>query len=94
VELPSADALVYARGEKAEVTLTQNAYRVCTATPGKKQAIIVDFADRHNKKLMNHSLERLGIYYAEPTFSVDVLQHPNEFGGWLQGVGDALDSGS
>lgn len=86
VDLPSADALVYARGEKAEVTLTQNAYRVCTATPGKEEAVIVDFADRHNKKLMGHSLERLGIYHAESTFSVDVLQHPNEFVGWLQGV--------
>jgi len=84
VDLPSADALVYARGEKAEVTLTQNAYRVCTATPGKEVAIIVDFADRHNKKLMSHSLERLGVYYREPTFNVQVLQDPNEFGGWLK----------
>jgi hypothetical protein len=76
---------VYARGEKAEVSLTQNAYRVCTAVPGKKEAIIVDFADRHNKKLMGHSLERLGIYYSESIFSVQVLQHPNEFGVWLRG---------
>jgi superfamily II DNA or RNA helicase len=85
VDLPVADALVYARGEKAEVSLTQNAYRVCTAVPGKKEAIIVDFADRHNKKLMRHSLERLGIYYSESIFSVQVLQHPNEFGVWLRG---------
>lgn len=84
VDLPSADALVYARGEKAEVTLTQNAYRVCTATPGKKVAVIVDFADRHNKKLMTHSMERLGVYYREPTFGVTVLNDPNEFGGWLK----------
>lgn len=84
VDLPSADALVYARGEKAEVTLTQNAYRVCTATPGKQEAIIVDFADRHNKKLMSHSLERLGVYHREPTFTVKVLPDPNEFGGWLR----------
>lgn len=83
VDLPTADALVYARGEKAEVTLTQNSYRVCTATGGKEEAIIVDFADRHNAKLMKHSLERLSIYYDEPTFDVTVLDNPNKFGAWL-----------
>ena len=89
VDLPSADALVYARGEKAEVTLTQNAYRVCTATPGKDAAIIVDFADRHNKKLMDHSLERLGVYYREDTFSVKVLDDASQFGSWLQQLSSA-----
>ena len=84
VDLPTADALVYARGEKAEVTLTQNAYRVCTATEGKTSAIIVDFADRHNKHLMAHSLERLGVYYREPTFNVKILDDANDFGGWLR----------
>ena len=84
VDLPTADALVYARGEKAEVTLTQNAYRVCTATGGKSEAIIVDFADRHNAKLMRHSLERLSVYYNEPTFTVKALDDPNHFGAWLR----------
>lgn len=86
VDLPSADALVYARGEKAKVSLVQNAYRVCTALPGKREAIIVDFADRHNKYLMRHSLDRLGTYYEEPTFSVEVLDHPNDFQGWLKSL--------
>ena len=83
VDLPSSDALVYARGEKAEVTHTQNAYRVCTATPGKKWACIVDFADRHNKKLMDHSLARLSMYHAEDAFAVDVLEDASQFGAWL-----------
>jgi superfamily II DNA or RNA helicase len=77
VDLPSADALLYAKGQQAKVSLTQNAYRVCTATPGKSEAIIVDFADRHNKHLMAHSLERLGIYYEEPTFSVSARFRPH-----------------
>jgi len=90
VDLPSADALVYARGEKARVSLTQNAYRVCTAMPGKQEAIIVDFADRHNKYLIRHSLERLETYYQEPTFQISALQHPDEFGGWLDSLERSL----
>ena len=79
VDLPTTDALVYARGEKAEVTLVQSMYRVCTAVPGKDVAIVVDFADRHNRKLMEHSKERLAIYYKEPTFDVSVLDDPEKF---------------
>ena len=83
-DLPNCDALVYAKGEKAEVTLTQNAYRVCTAVDGKKDAIIVDFADRHYKKLMDHSLERLAVYHDIPTFHVTALQSMEDFVGWLK----------
>ncbi|OGO08157.1 MAG: hypothetical protein A2Y61_00295 [Chloroflexi bacterium RBG_13_60_13] len=84
VDLPAADALVYARGEKAEVTLTQNVYRTCTAVPGKTDAVIVDFADRHHRRLLEHSQERLRVYYDEPTFSVTVLGSPQQFPGWLE----------
>jgi len=78
LDLPNVDALIYARGEKAEVSLTQNAYRVCTALTGKVDAIIVDFADRHHRKLLNHSEERLGVFHREPTFSVKILDDPSE----------------
>lgn len=87
VDLPSADALVYARGEQAEVTLVQNAYRVSTAQAGKTKALIVDFADRHNSKLMNHSMERLAVYHGDPIFTVEAVQHPNDFGVWLDSHG-------
>lgn len=83
VDLPTADALVYARGEKAEVSLTQNAYRVSTALPGKRQALIVDFADRHHKKLLRHSQDRLAVYFHEPTFQVSVLDTSRELPGWI-----------
>lgn len=86
VDLPNVDCLVYARGEKAEVSLTQNAYRVCTAVPGKKDAIIVDFADRHHRKLMEHSHERLDVYHREATFTVDVLAELKDFHPWLSGT--------
>lgn len=87
VDLPSTDALVYARGEQAQVGLTQSIYRVCTAVEGKKNAIVIDFADRHNRKLMIHSKERLRVYYNEETFQVSVLQTVKDLNKWL---GDVL----
>jgi superfamily II DNA or RNA helicase len=84
VDLPNVEALVYARGEKAEVSMTQNAYRVCTAVEGKKGAIIVDFADRHHKKLLEHSEQRLLTYYNESTFDVSVLPDIGAFTAWLR----------
>ncbi len=87
VDLPSADALVLAKGEKAEVTLTQAMYRVCTAQEGKTHALVVDFADRHHRKLLEHSMERARVYYEEPIFSVKMLNDPSEFPGWLKLMG-------
>lgn len=83
VDLPNVDALVYARGEKAEVSMTQNAYRVCTSVPGKAGALIVDFADRHHKRLLEHSEQRLKTYYHEPTFTVSVLYDWGLLSGWI-----------
>lgn len=88
VDLPSTDALVYARGESAEVTLTQSIYRVSTAVPGKRYAIVVDFADRHHRHLLRHSMERLKVYFEEPTFDVSVLKDPQEFPLWLAQQGE------
>lgn len=83
VDLPTADSLVYATGQKAEVSLLQNAYRVGTAVEGKTHAVLVDFADRHHKKLLEHSMERARVYHEQPTFSVDVLDDINQFKSWL-----------
>lgn len=83
VDLPTADSLVYAMGQKAAVSLIQNAYRIGTATQGKTHAILVDFADRHHKKLMGHSLERIETFYHEPTFDITVLDHYKFFKDWL-----------
>lgn len=84
VDIPNADALIYARGEKAEVSLTQNMYRTATKYGDKKSAIVVDFVDRHSAQLLGHVQERLNVYYKEPTFSVDVLDYPQQFAPWLQ----------
>lgn len=86
VDLPDADALVYARGEKAAVSLTQGIYRVCTAVEGKKYGLVIDFVDRHNRYLKAHALERLRIYWEEPIFDVSVLADMGEFVPWLRKV--------
>lgn len=64
LDCPGADALVYAKGKKARVTHTQDAFRVLTARPGKRPARIIDFADRFNTHTLEHSIERLRNYRA------------------------------
>lgn len=73
IDLPAADALIYARGGKASVTVTQDIYRVLTAVEGKREGIVIDFADRHATHLLRHSLARGRLYAANPTFSVTVV---------------------
>lgn len=84
-DLPVADALVYAASGRAEVVLLQNAFRVCTALEGKpKRALLIDFGDRHHPKLMNHSRDRLEVFYGEEIFSVQVKPTPRAVGDWLR----------
>jgi superfamily II DNA or RNA helicase len=61
-DLPSSDALIYARGEKAEVTHMQALYRVATAVSGKRDSVIIDFVDHQHPMLLSHSEERIGTY--------------------------------
>lgn len=93
VDLPVADALVLARGQQAEVALTQAMYRVSTAAPGKKRTVLVDFADRHYGKLLKHSFSRLRTYYDEPTFSVEVLPGPQFFPTWIKKIEESTENG-
>jgi superfamily II DNA or RNA helicase len=58
LDCPAVDALVYAKGYKARVTHTQDAFRVLTGGQGKRSARIIDFADQQNHKLLEHSRER------------------------------------
>lgn len=62
LDCPSADALIYVKARKAKVTHTQDVFRVLTGGHGKKDAIIIDFADRHNRHLEDHSVERMRNY--------------------------------
>ena len=70
VDVPVADAMVLACGGKARVTLTQSGLRVATAVPGKARSVLVDFADKGHRKLLEHSMERVAVFCAEPVFQV------------------------
>jgi superfamily II DNA or RNA helicase len=72
IDLPAADALVYAKGGSASVTFTQDYFRVLTGAEGKYPAVIVDFADRHNAFLMHQSAIRGKLYSKEQCFRVHV----------------------
>ena len=86
VDLPSADALVYAAGMKAAVAYVQSLYRVCTSTPGKEYAVVVDFADHHHKKLLAHSRHRNIVMQSDPVFQSQVLGSLEEFVQWSEHV--------
>lgn len=62
LDIPTADALIYAKGMKARVTHTQDTFRVLTGGGGKKDAVVVDFVDRHNVKLLEHAISRMRNY--------------------------------
>jgi superfamily II DNA or RNA helicase len=87
VDLPTADAMVLARGEQAEVSLTQAIYRVCTAVAGKSRSILIDFDDQHHPKLAQHAAARLAVYRAEPIFHVDLLGALEHLPLWLDSLG-------
>jgi len=83
VDLPSAEGLVYARGESSWIQQLQGAYRVATAVPGKQNAVVVDFVDVHHKKLWAHSQARLATYQDNGLFGVSVLGDHTQFASWL-----------
>jgi superfamily II DNA or RNA helicase len=72
LDCPSASGLVYAKGNQAKVTHVQDVFRVMTGHPGKADAKIIDFADRHNEGLIEHSVERMR-HYHEMGMRVEVL---------------------
>lgn len=86
IDLPSADALVFAAGGKAAVTYVQALYRVCTATPGKEYAVVVDFIDRHHPKLLEHSRQRNVVVQGDPVFQQNILSSLDEFVHWSENV--------
>lgn len=91
-DLPAADALVYAAGGKAEVSLVQAVFRVCTASEGKPdRALVVDFADRCHRTLLDHSLARARVYWDLEIFDVEFADDADEF---LDSVGESTGASS
>lgn len=82
IDLPPADALIYAAGGKAAVSYVQALYRVCTAHPGKQYGVVVDFIDKQHKKLLEHSRERWRVASSDPVFQMGMISGLNDFPGW------------
>lgn len=83
VDVPAADALVYAAGGQSRVKVVQDYFRVLTASPGKTHGIIVDMADQHHPVLVEAAARRLALYRAESAFSAEVI-NPENLYHWLQ----------
>jgi superfamily II DNA or RNA helicase len=84
VDVPVADALVYAAGSRAKVKVMQDVSRVLTGSHGKEIAMIVDFADVHSDAGMYRSADRL-TYYREAGFEVQIV-NPVGFPQWVSEV--------
>ena len=69
VDIPSLSGLVIACGGKSTVKALQRVGRVIRKYPGKKFAVIIDFADQATY-LDNHSRTRYRIYTSEDGFDV------------------------
>lgn len=65
VDVPAADALIYAVGGKSPVKHKQDYFRVLTATDDKNHGMVLDFADVHHPKLEKAAAHRLGTYRSE-----------------------------
>jgi superfamily II DNA or RNA helicase len=85
VDVPAADALVYACGSRSRVKVVQDVYRVLTASPGKASGLIVDFADEHEEGSLNRAAERLH-HYRSHGFTVEAI-NPPQLPGWVQARG-------
>ncbi|MAD95930.1 MAG: hypothetical protein CMB99_01250 [Flavobacteriaceae bacterium] len=82
-DVPGADALVYAVGGKSRVKVTQDLFRPLTASPGKRRALVVDFADNHHGTTIDHAAHRLAIYREERAFDTRVV-NPADLAGWAE----------
>lgn len=84
LDVPTADGMIYAKAGKAKVTHVQDVFRVLTGHEGKRPARIIDFADRHNDKLIDHACQRgrhyleLGLRVSVDNCEPDQLQHQSE----------------
>jgi superfamily II DNA or RNA helicase len=83
LDIPSADGIVYAKGMKARVTHTQDVFRALTGDGKKRDAVIIDFADRHCEMMTDHAAERLRNYLAMGVRAEVVDKHRG--GGYKEG---------
>jgi len=72
VNVPAADAMVYAAGSRSRVKVVQDTFRILTAHEGKTHGVLIDFADEHDDGAVMRAAERLH-YYRQNGFEMDVV---------------------
>jgi superfamily II DNA or RNA helicase len=72
LDIPTLGAVVLASGGKSETRALQRVGRSLRPSPGKKQAVVVDFFD-NAPFLREHSIQRLEIFRTEPAFRVETV---------------------
>lgn len=73
VDVPAADALIYAAGGRSRVKVVQDYFRVLTASAGKTHGIVIDFGDAHHPSLLDASAQRLALYRTQEAFTSEVI---------------------
>jgi superfamily II DNA or RNA helicase len=71
VDIPEIDVVIVASGGQDEKQTMQN-LRNLTPSPGKTEAIVIDFMDMSNKYFANHARSRLKVYRSEPEFRIKI----------------------
>lgn len=74
IDIPSLDALILAGGGKSKGRTIQRIGRVLRPSPGKKDAIVIDFLD-NVKYLVDHSIARLNAYREESGFQIKLPEN-------------------
>lgn len=74
VDIPECDVVINAAGGKSEISTIQK-LRNLTIHENKKEALLYDFSDLHNRYLAKHALQRLKTYKAENGFKLLVKGH-------------------
>jgi superfamily II DNA or RNA helicase len=80
VDVPAADALVYAAGGRSKVKVVQDFFRVLTTAGGKTEGLVIDCADNHHERLVEAAAHRLELY--RRSFDSTVLES-YELPGWV-----------
>jgi len=70
LDVPSLDAVILGGGGKSDTKAYQRIGRALRPSPGKEQALVLDFFDPV-PYLQDHSLARLALYRQEPAFAIE-----------------------
>jgi len=73
VDIPNIDILVLAGGGSSKIKSLQRIGRGLRLNDGKKNLMVVDFADRTHRYLAKHSYDRVQSYSSEDCFNIDLV---------------------